>query len=102
MIKGAIDEQGRCRHYHSDKDIIAVQFKCCDQWYACIFCHEEAAGHAPARWQKEEFDNKAVLCGHCKTAITITDYFASDNQCPSCGAAFNPKCANHYHYYFEV
>ena len=102
MIKGATDEQGRCSHYHSPTDIIAIKFKCCSDFYACIFCHQELAAHAPAVWLKDEFAEKAILCGHCKTTMSITDYLAAGNACPSCKAAFNPKCANHYHYYFEV
>lgn len=101
IVRGAIDAQGRCRHYHSEKDIIAIKFKCCGQWYACIHCHEELADHAPAQWPKEELAEEAVMCGACTTALSIEDYLASGNQCPSCGAAFNPGCANHYHYYFE-
>lgn len=102
MITGAIDEQGRCRHYQSERDIIAIKFKCCQQWYACIHCHEEAAGHAPEQWLKEEFTAEAVMCGSCKTPLSIDGYLASGNQCPSCGAAFNPQCVNHYHFYFEL
>lgn len=102
MIHGAIDGQGRCRHYHSDSDIVAIKFKCCGQWYACIHCHKEAADHAPAVWLKEEFHKTAVLCGHCNTSLSIDDYFAAGNQCPTCGAGFNPKCSNHYQFYFEV
>ena len=102
MIKGAIDEQGRCRHYYSAKDIIAIKMKCCDQFYSCISCHEELAGHDAVVWLKSEYGEKAVVCGNCKTILSIADYVHSNNQCPACMAAFNPKCANHYHYYFEV
>ncbi|GIQ68268.1 hypothetical protein XYCOK13_10920 [Xylanibacillus composti] len=36
-VIGAIDEQTRCRHYHSELDRIAIRFKCCDQFYGCYY-----------------------------------------------------------------
>ena len=102
MIKGAIDKEGRCGHYHSPLDIIAIRLKCCNHYYACIYCHQENEHHAPEVWQKNEFTEKAVMCGHCNTLLTIHEYLASGNRCPACNAAFNPACANHYHYYFDM
>jgi len=97
-----VNERTQCAHYHSERDIIAIRFKCCDEFYACIHCHEEAAGHAPEVWPTAEFDALAILCGHCHTTLTIAAYLKSGNTCPVCAAAFNPGCANHYHYYFEI
>lgn len=35
-VKGvALDANTRCRHYGTDKDIIAIKFKCCETFYAC-------------------------------------------------------------------
>ncbi|WP_207896674.1 CHY zinc finger protein [Flaviaesturariibacter flavus] len=101
-IKGfPVDGQTRCIHYHSERDIIAIRFKCCDEYYPCIHCHEEAAGHAVERWPESERNRKAILCGACKTELSIHEYFGCNYHCPHCGAAFNPGCRNHNHFYFE-
>ncbi|MEB2784042.1 CHY zinc finger protein [Algoriphagus persicinus] len=97
-----VDNQTRCQHWHSDLDVIAIKFKCCEKYYPCFSCHEEEAGHKPEVWPKTEFDSKAILCGVCGTELTISDYQASGNTCPSCTAAFNPGCSKHYHLYFET
>ena|SRR5438045_2381055 len=102
IIKGKIiDDQTRCVHYHSSLDIIAIKFKCCNNYYPCYYCHEEEADHQPQVWKKDEHNTKAVLCGVCKHEMTIREYLNSDNNCPSCSSKFNPKCADHYHFYFE-
>jgi uncharacterized CHY-type Zn-finger protein len=97
-----VNERTQCAHYHSERDIIAIQFKCCGDFYACIHCHQELAGHQPQVWPKAEFNAPAILCGNCHTTISIATYLKSNNTCPQCAAAFNPGCANHYHYYFEM
>ena len=97
-----IDENTRCEHYHSELDIIAIKFKCCEKYYSCYQCHEEIAGHAPQIWNKDEWDTKAILCGNCKTELTINEYIRSGNRCPNCKALFNPNCSKHYHLYFQV
>jgi uncharacterized CHY-type Zn-finger protein len=103
ILKGKlIDAQTRCSHYHSGLDIIAIKFRCCDTYYPCYSCHHEEANHTAEVWQKAEFDTKAILCGVCKTELTINDYLNSDSKCPNCQSAFNPKCSNHYHLYFET
>ena len=96
-----IDDQTRCKHYHSATDIIAIRFKCCAQYYPCIYCHEESANHAPEVWRAEDEQQKAVLCGHCGLALTIQEYLSAKNQCPGCQSFFNPHCRQHNHYYFE-
>ena len=103
IIKGKnVDAQTRCLHYHSTVDIISIKIKCCNEYYACIHCHDEAVNHKTAVWRKEEFNNKAILCGNCYNELTIDEYLKSNYQCPHCKAAFNPKCSNHNHYYFEM
>ena len=98
----SVDNQTRCVHWHSQLDIIALKFKCCDKYYPCFSCHEEEADHDHQVWPKSEFDQKAILCGACGHELSIKDYMASDNTCPNCEASFNPGCSNHYHLYFEV
>ena len=97
-----IDHQTRCQHWHSELDVIAIKFKCCEKYYPCFSCHEESSGHKPQVWAKSEFDSKAILCGVCGTELSITDYQNSNNTCPKCSAAFNPGCSKHYHLYFET
>lgn len=102
-VKGKIvDDETRCEHYHSPLDVIAIKFKCCNDYYLCYECHKESVDHETKVWQKEEWNTKAILCGVCKEELTINEYFDSNNHCPHCNAAFNPKCSNHYHLYFEV
>ena len=102
-IKGKlIDNFTRCKHYHSQLDIIAIKFKCCNTYYACIHCHEELANHKAQQWDKTEFDNKVVICGNCRYELTVNEYFNCAYTCTNCGNNFNPKCSNHNHYYFET
>ena len=101
-IHGAeVNERTQCAHYHSVRDIIAIQHKCCNQFYACIHCHDEVAGHPAQVWPQTEFHAQAVYCGNCQHTLSIASYLSCDSTCPSCQAAFNPGCANHYHLYFE-
>lgn len=103
IIKGKlVDDQTRCIHYHSPLDIIAIKFKCCNVYYPCYYCHKEETNHTPDIWKKNEYNSRAVLCGKCKQELTIEQYLDSNNECPFCGCAFNPKCFNHYHFYFEI
>lgn len=102
-VKGKlVDDQTRCVHYHSEKDIIAIRMKCCGEYYPCITCHSETAGHAAAIWPRAEFDTKAILCGACFTELTINEYLQSNNACPECQTNFNPGCSKHYHLYFDM
>ncbi len=96
-----IDAETRCLHWHSPLDIIALRFKCCERWYPCFDCHAAVADHEPLVWPRDEFDEKAVLCGSCGEQISIEDYLAGGSECPKCVSAFNPGCAKHYHLYFE-
>ena len=102
VVKGSTtDDQTRCIHYHSELDIIAIKFKCCQTYYPCIHCHQEATDHAVQRWNKQELHLKAVLCGACKTELTIQQYLDSNYSCPNCRSAFNPGCSKHNDLYFE-
>ncbi|MGI4738372.1 MAG: CHY zinc finger protein [Janthinobacterium lividum] len=96
-----VNARTQCAHWHSERDIIAIRFKCCDTYYACIDCHREAADHAPRVWPRAEFDAQAIYCGNCHHTLSIAVYLACGNTCPACEAAFNPGCARHYPLYFE-
>jgi uncharacterized CHY-type Zn-finger protein len=97
-----VDEETRCAHYHEERDIIAIKFKCCGKWFSCHECHAELAGHAAEIWSKEEFDALAILCGGCGHRLTVREYLDCDSVCPHCRRQFNPGCARHYQFYFEV
>jgi uncharacterized CHY-type Zn-finger protein len=97
-----LDEQTRCGHYHGPTDIIAIKTKCCGEYYACKDCHSELAGHGIKVWPRGEWDSVAILCGACRAEMTIAHYMACESRCPACGADFNPRCSNHYHFYFEM
>lgn len=102
-VKGKlVDENTRCIHYHSAFDVIAIKFKCCGEYYPCYYCHKEEAGHNPIIWGKDEFDTRAILCGVCKSELSIREYLSCDNHCPICKTPFNPNCNKHHHLYFEV
>ncbi|AMY05467.1 hypothetical protein CD149_03815 [Staphylococcus condimenti] len=96
-----LDDETRCSHYHTPVDVVAMRFKCCDKYYACIHCHNECEDHEPIPWSKDEQDTLAVMCGVCKYEMTIHEYVHTD-QCPNCSAAFNPRCEAHYHHYFTL
>ena len=103
VVKGkVVDDFTRCVHYHSALDVIAIRFRCCNEYYPCYECHEEVAGHPAELWRKSEFDTKAILCGICKKEMTINKYLASDSRCPNCNSPFNPNCSKHFHLYFEI
>lgn len=96
-----IDEETRCEHYASKKDIIAIKFYCCQTYYPCYKCHAESTNHAIKQWPKEKFNEQAVLCGVCKTEHTVETYLKIDT-CPTCAAQFNENCSTHHAIYFEV
>ncbi|HLR59318.1 MAG TPA: CHY zinc finger protein [Pseudogracilibacillus sp.] len=96
-----VDNQTRCEHYASEKDIIAIKFYCCGKYYPCYKCHRETANHPAKRWPKEMFGEKAILCGICKTEHTIEAYMGS-KACLECASPFNENCRFHYPIYFEV
>ena len=103
IIKGKIvDNKTRCVHYHSDLDIIAIKFKCCNDYYPCYYCHMETTDHKHEVWKKNEFDTKAIFCGNCTGELSINEYLNCNNKCIFCNSQFNYKCIDHYHLYFET
>ena len=97
-----VDPQTRCAHYHGERDIIAIKFKCCGKWFPCDQCHAVLAGHTAEVWPKEEFGESAILCGNCGRQLTIRKYLQCESACPHCERQFNPGCARHNHFYFEM
>ncbi|PKR78779.1 hypothetical protein CEY16_03220 [Halalkalibacillus sediminis] len=102
-VKGKIiDQHTRCAHYHSELDIIAIRFKCCDTYYPCYYCHEEEADHSIDKWNEEDLNEKAILCGTCGEELTISSYLKDPTKCHQCGTSFNPNCQLHHHLYFNI
>jgi uncharacterized CHY-type Zn-finger protein len=97
-----VDPETRCEHYHGPNDIVALKFKCCGKWFPCHLCHEELAQHDAAVWPANKFDSLAVVCGACGRQLSVREYLECDSTCPGCGRSFNPNCAKHAHYYFDV
>lgn len=97
-----VDARTGCAHYRSALDIIALRLPCCGVWYACRACHDAQAGHAAEVWPEDRFGERAVLCGACRSELTVAEYLGSGHRCPRCRAAFNPRCAGHHHLYFAV
>ena len=96
-----IDAQTRCVHYHSPRDVVALKFRCCGRYYPCFQCHAETETHAPQRWPAEESEALAVLCGVCRSEISVSSYLGI-THCPGCAAEFNPGCRSHAHLYFDL
>lgn len=96
-----VDDETRCVHYRTEKDVVAIRFRCCDRYYPCFSCHEECEDHDAVRWPREEWDRRAVVCGVCCHELTIERYAVVD-ACPACTHPFNERCRLHAHLYFEV
>ncbi|SFL91388.1 Uncharacterized protein, contains Zn-finger domain of CHY type [Gracilibacillus orientalis] len=96
-----IDSAGRCKHYYGENDIVSIKFTCCNRYFPCYKCHDESTDHERQLWQKEDFQEKAILCGNCFNELTI-DAYIHYQQCDNCNATFNPNCAKHYSKYFEI
>ncbi|MDQ0428028.1 putative CHY-type Zn-finger protein [Planomicrobium stackebrandtii] len=101
-VKGiSVDAETRCAHYHSSIDRIAIKFFCCQEYFPCFECHEAAGCGKPQVWPKEQFHEKAVLCGTCGHELSVDGYLACASTCPVCSSPFNPGCTLHKHLYFE-
>ena len=101
VLGEVVDQQTRCVHYHSPVDVVAIRFKCCDEYYPCHLCHGADADHDTELWPVSARDTPAILCGVCDSELTITTYLDVD-RCPACRAPFNERCRLHTHLYFET
>ena len=100
MIKGInIDPQGRCKHWHSEVDIVANRCAKYRDFYSCYLCHDELTTHEfmPMLIDSEEI---AVICGVCEYKMTASVYLNLAYKCPNCQHLFNPGCALHKNTYF--
>jgi len=94
-----IDPHTRCIHHREPRDVIAIRPPCCNAYYPCDRCHEETAAHQMARWPRDQWSERAVLCGVCGRTMTIADYLRCGHECPWCTAVFNPRCGAHWDRY---
>ncbi|MFM9872323.1 MAG: CHY zinc finger protein [Fimbriimonadaceae bacterium] len=96
-----IGAKTECEHWHSNLDVIAIKFPCCQEFYCCFDCHKSLADHPAKTWPTTDRDRLAILCGNCGHQLTIVEYQLPGDACPNCAAQFNPGCRNHTHLYFE-
>lgn len=91
-----LDQEGRCRHYHTDLDVVALKCAKCGRYYACYHCHDALEDHSFV--PTDETEPYPVLCGSCGQRLTYEEY--SKGHCPYCGHPFNPRCSRHHDIYF--
>lgn len=90
-----VDRQGRCAHWHSERDVVANTCGACKKLWACSLCHDECADHEFAPVERSE---RSVMCGACGHMMTHAEYGAA---CPACAHPFNPGCKAHENVYFQ-
>ncbi len=102
-VQGAtVDDETRCEHHDSERDVVAFRFRCCGDWYPCRACHDGFTEHPAETWGPGDLGEHAVLCGACRSTMTIDTYLACGHVCPFCGTGFNPGCQQHWERYFET
>lgn len=92
-----LDVAGRCQHYHSELDIVALKCDLCQHYYACYQCHDILENHPFQAISIK--DSKPILCGNCKTFLSFSKYKLG--HCPHCVHPFNPNCQKHHIIYFK-
>ena len=74
-----LDEETRCQHYHSEKDIVALKCFACQKYYPCFLCHDRYEDHAFLAYPVSRSEDRVVLCGHCRTELTISQYLGCED-----------------------
>ena len=97
-----LDEETRCQHYHSERDVIALKCFACQKYYPCFLCHDRYEDHAFLAYPMSRSKDRVVLCGHCRTGLTISQYLGCEDACPICTHPFNPGCKKHRSIYFQT
>lgn len=95
-----LDGETRCIHYHSELDIVALKCFACKRYYACYQCHNADEEHVYLAYPISLSKDVVVLCGHCQSELTISQYQLS-SACPLCNHNFNPGCKAHAAIYFQ-
>ena len=86
-----MDFLNRCEHCTSHLNLLALCYRCCGQYYACVRCHDVLAGHEIVIRDKADYETQAVLYGVCRAEFGLEDDLAGDDRCPSCKTQFNPE-----------
>lgn len=96
-----LDEQGRCAHYRTIRDVVFNRCDTCGDFFACHRCHDELTDHPFGRMPYAA--ESAVLCGACGREMNYAEYAEGQGApaCPECGHLFNPGCATHAHLYWR-
>lgn len=103
QVFGSIyDNETRCTHWHTDKDIIALKFACCGKYWPCYQCHNSCMEGPLRKYAVVESAVKVVLCGSCAEEMTFQEYIDCDYACKKCHGEFNPGCKLHYGIYFDL
>lgn len=98
MIYGiGLDSEGRCLHYHTKCDVVALKCNKCKEYFVCYQCHNQLQNHPFKLVSKE--DVAPVIRGSCRHFLTFAEY--KKGACPYCHHAFNPKCQVHETIYFK-
>lgn len=95
-----VDDESRCVHYHSEKDIVSLQCYECKKYYACYQCHNAMEKHVFSPYPLKLSKDKPILCGACKRTMTFQEY-QKQIVCPFCSSPFNPGCKLHHSFYFK-
>ena len=43
-----VDEETRCAHNGTERDVVAIRFHCCDTYYPCHRCHVTSSTKTPS------------------------------------------------------
>ena len=77
LLRGVgLDAQTRCAHYATARDVVALRFACCPAYWSCHRCHAELADHPAVPVPAGDFDRPHVLCGVCRTELSVAAYLA--------------------------
>jgi len=69
-----VDDESRCVHYHSEKDIVSPQCYECKKHYACYQCHNAMEKHVFSPYPLALSEDQPILCGICKRTMTFQKY----------------------------
>ncbi|WP_294976726.1 CHY zinc finger protein [uncultured Leuconostoc sp.] len=92
----ALDDVGRCQHWHQHFDIIANRCQQCQKYFACALCHDQLMSH---KFKPIPMSKIGVMCGACHLEMT-GDTYVNCVRCPTCQHDFNPRCQLHHDIYF--
>jgi uncharacterized CHY-type Zn-finger protein len=66
VLGPTVDDQTRCVHYRTERDVIAIRLACCGEYHPCHLCHAEAADHPAGRGPRAR-----ETCARCCAACAV-------------------------------